>query len=230
MTADPTPGTIARRRLRRLAGGLAAVLAVTSGYFTATAILTSGPSYDQIPPPQPTTTGLPPVLSPAALAPAAPLGPSEPVRIDIPRIGIHAGLIEVGQNPDGSVAVPSEDQAAQAAWYTGSATPGQIGPTVILGHVDSRALPRGRAAFYPLGAAHQNDEVDITRQDHTVARFRIDVVTLVGKEQFPTQAVYGPTDTPALRLITCGGTYTTADGYSANIIVFAHYTGSRPAP
>jgi hypothetical protein len=138
--------------------------------------------------------------------------------------------MQVGQNPDGSVAVPSEDQAAEAAWYTGSATPGQIGPTVILGHVDSRALPRGRAAFYPLGAARPNDEVDITRQDHTVAQFRIDVVTLVTKQQFPTQAVYGPTDRPALRLITCGGTYTTAKGYSANVIVFAHYTGSHPAP
>ncbi len=169
------------------------------------------------------------MLSPEALPAVVPLERSDPVSIDVPRIGIHARIIEVGQNPDGSVAVPSEYQAAQAAWYNGSATPGQIGPAVILGHVDSQELPHGRAAFYALGAARHNDEVDITLEDGIVARFRVDVVTLVSKQQFPTEAVYGPTTEPALRLITCGGAYTRADGYAGNVIVFAHYFGSRPA-
>jgi len=42
--------------------------------------------------------------------------------------------------------------------------------------------------------------------------------------EFPTQAVYAPITYPGLRLITCGGTFTKGNGYSDNIVVFAHLT------
>jgi hypothetical protein len=42
------------------------------------------------------------------------------------------------------------------------------------------------------------------------------------KDRFPTQAVYGPTPDPELRLITCGGAFDYATGhYLSNIVVYA---------
>lgn len=69
--------------------------------------------------------------------------------------------------------------------------------------------------------------MEVTRKDGVVVRFTVDTVTVVAKPDFPTRAVYGLTGAPALRLITCGGAYTQAEGYNGNVIVFAHYTGHR---
>jgi hypothetical protein len=45
---------------------------------------------------------------------------------------------------------------------------------------------------------------------------------VVSKNAFPTQAVYGPTPGPTLRLITCDGAFDSATGhYADNLIVFA---------
>ncbi len=148
------------------------------------------------------------------------------MRIDLARLGIHADVLGLGLNEDGTVAVPRPEQAREAAWYDGSAAPGQPGPAVVLGHVDSARLPGGRAVFWRLGEVRAGDRVDVLRADGITARFTVDTVVTVAKDRFPTEAVYGPTRAPELRLITCGGTYTGGRGYDSNVIVFAHYTDS----
>ena len=46
----------------------------------------------------------------------------------------------------------------------------------------------------------------------------------VAKDAFPTQAVYGPTPGPELRLITCGGEFDhSARRYLSNVVVSAVY-------
>ncbi len=226
VTADRHPGKAGGVRL--LVCFLALVLA-GSGYVLGVQLSSPDVSYDRVPPPQPTETGLPASIPRAAVPGVSALGSSAPVSIDIPSLGIHADVLALGLNPDGTVAVPAESQATEASWYDGSASPGQDGAAVILGHVDSFDLPRGRAAFYALGAAKKGDQVDVTRADGQVAVFTVDVATLIAKNDFPTGAVYGPTAGPELRLITCGGSYTTATGYAGNVIVFAHYVGSHAA-
>ncbi|MYX38934.1 MULTISPECIES: class F sortase [unclassified Streptomyces] len=203
------------RLLVLAATGLAAGLAMVAY------ALVGGPQ----PPPQPSATG----LSAVTAVPQAPslqqrrlLGFSRPVRVELPRLGIRAAVRPVGVHRDGTVQVPRLSRAAEAGWYAGSAAPGQAGPTVILGHVDSARLPRGEAAFYSLGRARRGDRVTVTREDGVVVRFTVDAAVLVAKTRFPTRAVYGPTKAPALRLITCGGRYTKSGGYRGNIIVFAH--------
>ena len=223
-TANPHPQGSSGVRL--LVCFLALVLGA-SGYVLGVQLSSPNVSYNRVPPPQPTQTGLPTPVPHAAVPGVIALGPSTPVSIDIPSLGIHADILALGLNPDGTVAVPGENQATQAAWYDGSASPGQDGAAVILGHVDSFHLPRGRAVFYALGAAKKGDQVDVTRADGQVAVFTVDVATLVAKDDFPTGAVYGPTEGPELRLITCGGAYTTSTGYAGNVIVFAHYVGSH---
>jgi len=58
--------------------------------------------------------------------------------------------------------------------------------------------------------------------DGSSRAFRVTGVTRVAKAEFPTDLVYLPTLQPALRLVTCGGTFDrTAGSYRDNVIVFA---------
>ena len=167
-------------------------------------------------------TGGPPVVGPV-------LRRSTPVSLDVPRIGIHgAGLVQLALAKDGSIQVPGLGANSPAGWFSGSPTPGQLGPSVILGHVDSAAA--GPAIFYRLGTLRPGDTAAITRADHTVAVFRVDSVEEYAKAHFPTLQVFGNTDHAGLRLITCGGTFNPATGsYESNVVVYAHLASSHPA-
>ncbi len=144
----------------------------------------------------------------------------------MPAIGIDSPLVDLGRHADGTVEVPSlDDPDARPGWYRDSPTPGALGPAIILGHVDSRRF--GPGVFYHLAALHPGDAVDVARADGTVARFVVDEVRQVAKQDFPTLEVYGNLDHAGLRLITCGGEFDPAAGsYQSNVIVFASLVGS----
>lgn len=158
-----------------------------------------------------------------------PVGPSlprsVPVSIRIPAIGVDSRIIQLGLDQDGSVQVPPLSKDSPAGWYRNSPTPGQIGPSIILGHIDSAAY--GPAVFFKLGALQPGDEVRVARTDGSVARFRIDRVAEYPKSHFPTFTVYGNTDRAGLRLITCGGSFDASTrNYQDNIVVYAHLLGT----
>ena len=99
-------------------------------------------------------------------------------------------------------------------------SPGEVGPAVIEGHVDTKS---NVAVFFYLSRLHAGDRIVITRADARTVTFSVDSLASYPKSNFPTQLVYGPTAYPALRLITCGGTFDRRAGsYLNNIIVFAH--------
>jgi LPXTG-site transpeptidase (sortase) family protein len=158
------------------------------------------------------------------VAAGTPLARSIPTRLRIPAIGVDTSVMQVGLNADGTVGVPPIEANAPAAWYDGSPTPGQIGPSVILGHVTVGSY--GDGVFLHLARLHQGDQVEVTLQDGATAVFRVDSVQTVGKSNFPTNAVYGNVDHPALRLITCGGPHLSGGGYLDNVIVYASLSGS----
>ncbi|WP_225844470.1 class F sortase [Streptomyces sp. HPF1205] len=167
---------------------------------------------------------------PAALPhPAhAPLPPARPVRLDIPSIGLHADLVGRGLR-DGAVDPPPYDTPDVAGWYRDGPAPGAPGAALIVGHVDTETRA---AVFYLLPTVRTGARIDVTRADHTVARFTAYAVTTVPKARFDPALVYGhgPTGRPELRLITCGGPFDRATRtYSANVVVAAALTGSRPA-
>jgi len=117
--------------------------------------------------------------------------------------------------------------AGEAAWYKYSATPGQIGASVIEGHLDSY---QGPAVFFRLGALRPGDSVDVTLADGITAVFRVTGVRRYPKSNFPAKTIYGATDYAALRLITCGGAFDYATGhYLSSTVVFASLTSSWPA-
>jgi LPXTG-site transpeptidase (sortase) family protein len=145
---------------------------------------------------------------------------SVPVRLRIPAIGVDTAVMSLGLAPDGSVQVPPIAAHSPAGWYDGSPTPGQTGPSVILGHVTVGSY--GDGVFLRLSRLRAGDRVIAVRTDGTVATFAVDKVQTVDKSHFPTDEVYGNVDHPALRLITCGGTRVTGGaGYPENVIVYA---------
>jgi hypothetical protein len=156
------------------------------------------------------------------------LAASLPVGLSIPSIGVQSNLLKLGLNADRSVQVPPLSRDSQAGWYQYSPTPGQLGPSVILGHVDSAEF--GPGIFFRLGAMRPGDSITVTRVDHTAAVFRVDRVVSYPKDHFPTLEVYGNTDHAALRLITCGGRFDfSTHNYLSNIVVYASLVSSHPA-
>ncbi|MCG5437019.1 class F sortase [Micromonospora foliorum] len=181
-------------------------------------------------PPQPLAQAGPEATGPASTAddgqPAgqgdapAGLARSAPTSIEIPRIGVDATIMSLGTNPDGTVQVPPLDKADQAGWYEPGASPGETGNAVIVGHVDSAVL--GPAVFFDLGALTPGDTVTVRRADGVPATFTVDSVKSYPKTAFPTELVYGPSDRPSLRVVTCGGQFdAAAKSYPDNIVVFA---------
>ncbi|WP_436705071.1 class F sortase [Geodermatophilus sp. CPCC 205761] len=148
---------------------------------------------------------------------APPLPASRPVRVRIPVLGVTSSIMDLDLQADGSMELPPG--AYPVGWYNRSSTPGEVGPAVIVGHVDWHG---DRGAFYGLRAMRPGDRVVVDRADGTTATFRVDRVARYAKDDFPTGEVYGDVGWSALRLITCGGRFDRKTGdYEDNVIVFA---------
>ncbi|SCL64553.1 Sortase family protein [Micromonospora eburnea] len=182
-----------------------------SGYGTGTV------TADQTPAGDGATDPANPDVAPAGLP------RSTPTTISIPKIGVQAEIMSLGTNPDGTVQVPPLDQAMKAGWYSPGASPGEPGNAVIVGHVDSAKI--GPAVFFNLGALQRGDTISIAREDGSTATFTVNEVKSYPKTAFPTDLVYGPSDQPGLRVVTCGGTFDQSAGsYVDNVIAFASMT------
>jgi hypothetical protein len=203
----------------RLAGMIGALL-IVGGLATVGVVVAS-----QVHAPQPS----PAAAGSDGLAAGGPsLERSEPVSLAIPAIGVDSAVLHLGLNADGTIQVPSlVTSAGKAAWYKYSATPGQVGASVIEGHVDST---QGPAVFFRLGALSPGDTIDVRLADGVTAIFRVTGVREYAKSQFPAKAIYGATDYAALRLITCGGVFDYTTGhYLSSTVVFASLVSSRAA-
>ncbi|MDP9297930.1 MAG: class F sortase [Actinomycetota bacterium] len=140
-----------------------------------------------------------------------------PDRVIIPAIGVSAPIVDLALNPDGTLEVPPG--FLEAGWYTGSSVPGEPGPAVIVGHVDSRSGP---AVFYRLRELTAGATVAVRVSGEGLRPFVVTGVAEYPKSAFPTEAVYGPTSRPTLRLITCGGRFDFSTGHCVdNVVVFA---------
>jgi LPXTG-site transpeptidase (sortase) family protein len=142
---------------------------------------------------------------------------SKPTKLQIPKLGVDAGVIELGLQKDNTMEVP--ENGSDAGWYIHSPTPGEIGPSVIAGHYDTE---KGPAIFYKLDKLSVGDEILVQREDNTTAKFTVEKIEQYPQDNFPTIQVYGPTSYPGLRLITCAGQFRErADRYSHNLVVYA---------
>ena len=154
---------------------------------------------------------------PAHPARSAPPSVASPVRLRIPAIGVDTGLEPLGLLPDGTLEAPHE--WGMAGWYADGVRPGDPGPAVIAGHVDSR---NGPAVFFRLRDLRVGATAIVRTSDGQSVRFVVDTVRRYPKATFPTALVYGPTPLPELRLVTCTGTFDwAARSYLDNLVVSA---------
>ena len=142
---------------------------------------------------------------------------AEPVRVALPRLGIDSQLDPLRLLRNGGLQAPP--RWGTAGWFTGGPRPGERGPAVIAGHLDS---PSGAAVFAALPRVRPGDQVRVTDAAGAAHVFEVTRVARTPKRGFPTQEVYGAAPGPELRLITCTGEYlASAGGYQDNLLVFA---------
>ncbi|WP_250027180.1 class F sortase [Paractinoplanes maris] len=145
---------------------------------------------------------------------AAPTG--VPTRLRVGAIKVDTPLETLAIGNDGALQPPRA--FAKAGWYAGGTAPGDTGPAVIAGHVDSKSGP---AVFYRLRELAAGDRIDVVRGGATVS-FIVTAIRWYPKTEFPTDEVYGPTPDRQLRLITCGGVFDrTLRSYRDNLVVYA---------
>ncbi|MCW2582902.1 MAG: Peptidase sortase [Klenkia sp.] len=202
--------THADRRRRRRPGlntlrlALAAV-AVTAGVVALTAPGTG-----------PAVAGSPPAPD---IRPSVQTGgtTATPVSVAVPSVGLSSSLVDIGVDDTGALVPPADYQ--QAGWFDAGPAPGEVGPAVLAGHVDSRTGP---AVFYRLEEVEVGAQVLVGRSDGSTVVFEVTRVAEYPKTEFGTAEVYGPTVDAQLRLITCGGEFDRSRrSYTDNVVVFA---------
>jgi hypothetical protein len=155
----------------------------------------------------PSAPRVPPLAAPPASRPHA-----------VPAIGVDTPVESLGLAADGTLQQPAGWQIA--GWYRGSVPPGDVGPSIIIGHVDSI---NGPAVFFRLRQLRPGQRAIVIGRDGQPASFVIDQVTSYPKSNFPVDAVYGPSSVPELRLVTCTGDFDyAARSYLDNLVVSAH--------
>ena len=164
------------------------------------------------------------------------LGPSAPVGLEIPAIGLRADVVPIGSRPeraldepagvpvgdadalvgsaDAPAGVPAGGADAPVGWDRRSPAPGELGSSVMVGEVE--------AAFAGLRLLRPGDEILVRRADGSLVRFVVTGIGLYPRKAFPNERVYGPRDHPELTLVTRGGTIDrNRRSYGSNLIVYA---------
>ncbi|WP_328482835.1 class F sortase [Streptomyces sp. NBC_00377] len=156
--------------------------------------------------------------------PPRPLPRSPATTLRVPSLGIVATIVPLRLGPDRHLGTPPLERPKLVGWYAGGPTPGERGTAVAVGHRDTKTGP---AVFAGLARVARGARIEARRADGRTAVYTVDRVRVFDKATFPDKEVYGPTRRPELRILTCGGLFRQATGYTSNVVVFAHLTATR---
>jgi LPXTG-site transpeptidase (sortase) family protein len=149
-----------------------------------------------------------------------------PVFLKVPSIDVDTTVIPIGVDPGGALAVPR--RADLTGWWSGGQVPGEDGPTVIVGHFDSKVAA---GVFSRLKEVEAGDLITLDQSDGSSFLYAVVEVERLQKTAFPTTKVYGKTPNSTLRLVTCGGKWDRkTKHYVDNTIVYADYVSYKPPP
>lgn len=204
------------RRRMLIASAIAAVV-VVSGIGVAVHLARPAASQAAVAQQQPGDAGK--LQDPVAAATPTPARTAATAtRVRIPSIHVDTKLIGLDLKP-GTDQLKAPLDFDVAGWYVDGTVPGDVGPAVIDGHVDSPTAP---GVFLHLSRLTAGDLIMVTLSNKQVKTFVVTKTMAAPKAHFPTQAVYGPTPTAQLRVITCDGIFNHATGhYLDNLVVFA---------
>jgi hypothetical protein len=149
-----------------------------------------------------------------------------PVWLSVPRAHIDASVIPVGEDARGAMLAPegpnSDPIWFKTFWWKYGAKPGQIGNTVIAGHLDRK--DGSPAVFWWLRLLRVGDSVYVrTSRGVTLHYVVTDVKTYLNPSSGPNdpvlQRIFGPATTANLNLITCAGDWTGKE-YTKKLVVY----------
>lgn len=211
-----------KKRMQALIAGGGLLVAVGIGALLVAGSASPATSESASPAPSPTASveadgfaagGL---QDPAVREPE-PVSDAVPTRVRIPRIGVDTSLEDLALGAGGELAAPVD--ADLAGWFAAGVAPGEVGPAIIAGHVDTATGP---AVFARIAELSAGDEVLVSMSSGETLTFVVGGSTQSAKASFPTDEVYRNVPRPELRLITCAGTFDGSIGhYTDNLIVFA---------
>lgn len=146
------------------------------------------------------------------------IDPIVPVSIAIPAIDVFTVVEHVGVNDNGNMAVPSGYDTT--AWFEPGFKPGENGNAIIAGHVDNSLGLAG--VFIDLDQLVIGDTVIVQSEDGTELTFVVTGYEEVDYRTANVDEIYGRSDTPQIRLITCSGAWLADSGsYDKRLIVTA---------
>jgi LPXTG-site transpeptidase (sortase) family protein len=221
-TSDTMP-TLPRRRSLALAAACLLVLATVVGAWLAWPDEPPSADLVDVAPvtvastttrPEPTTTA-----SAAATTTTAPVPIGAPTHLRIDTIGLDTGIVPVGLDADGAMAIPP---AQLVGWYDLGPRPGEAGSAVLAGHVD---LAGERGAFFELTKLPVGAEI-VVDSGGTTSRWIVFAREQIPKDDVDLTRFFTRDGPDRLTLVTCGGAFDrSARHYRDNIVVTA-----LPAP
>lgn len=140
----------------------------------------------------------------------------EPTDIRIPKIDVAAKIVPVGTTSDGAMEAPQ--RYSEIGWWSPGARPGDLGRSVLAGHVDS---PWGAAVFVNLDELEPGDEI-IVGNGLAELRFIVRGAAVYRADAAPVEQIFGRSSERELVLITCGGWFDRSTAsYLHRHVVFA---------
>ncbi len=151
-----------------------------------------------------------------------------PMRLLIPRIGLNAGILALGPAANGAMQAPQHGGPhdpvwGEVYWWKVGTIPGQIGNSVIAGHVNR---PDGSAStFTHLDNLRVGDSIEVQAAGGQTFIFRVTEKATpsayVRSSNDPTMGrIFGPALAPHLNLLTCWGQW---DGkeYNQRLVIYS---------
>jgi len=141
---------------------------------------------------------------------------SLPSRLVIPSLGINAHIQHVGENAQGNMRAP--DNFTDVSWYEYGTVPGNVGSSVIAGHVDNGLGLDG--VFKHLSDITIGTDVYIETGGGAKLHFIVSDIEVYPYQSVPA-TLFTQNDAARLNLITCYGTWVTGgDTYDHRTVVY----------
>jgi sortase (surface protein transpeptidase) len=184
----------------------AASATATAGVATPTPL----PSVEPTPPPTPTPTPTP---------------VADPVRLQIPRIGVDAPIIALGVNSAGEMDSPNDPYSV--GWYAPGFKPWEPGNAVMDGHVDWYTGIAG--VFWSVRTLTPGDKIVVRAADKQSYEFQVTEVDRYTPDDAPVDRIFGPNPNKGLVLITCTGVFDSrTHDYNQRFVVYAEAVKDEP--
>lgn len=140
-----------------------------------------------------------------------------PIRLVIPVINTNAYIQNVGVTKAGDMDTPSNIN--DVGWYGLGPKPGEIGNSVIAGHLDGENGENG--VFFNLYKLKKGDKVYVQNDKGITLEFIVQKIDIYDSGY--AEEVFSSNDLAHLNLITCAGTWdTNKKDFNKRLVVFTN--------